>query len=100
MMVMASRVQGTAQVRFILDTDIGLRVAEVQLGACGPWFWRALGPEEAIGRRGCTAHNLLLGQWGWLCRATGGHVLRGAGKERNRSKQLLPTAGGGVRGLR
>ena len=39
-----------------MDTDVGFRVAEVQLGTCRSWLGGALGPEEAIRGRGRPAH--------------------------------------------
>lgn len=92
-------VQGIAKVSLVVDTDVRFRVAKVQLRACGSCLGGTLGPEKAIGGRGCPAHQLFLGQWRGLSRATVGHILGGARREWDRSKELLPADGGRVRRL-
>lgn len=55
-MVAAPGARGVAEVGLFMDADVGFRVAEVQLGTRCSWLGGALGPEEAIWRRGRPAH--------------------------------------------
>lgn len=56
MMVAVPGARGKAEVGLLTSADVGFRVAEVQLGTCRSRLGAALGPEEAIWRRGRPAH--------------------------------------------
>lgn len=55
-LVAVAGARGVTKVGLLVDTDIGFRVAEVQPGTGSSWLGGALGPEEAIWRRGSPTH--------------------------------------------